>query len=141
MKEVEKIQVETIVNQSVKEVWERWTKPEHIIKWNFASEEWCCTNAVNVTEEGKKFNWRMEAKDGSVGFDFSGTYNKVVEEELLEYSLDDGRNVNVSFTPLTEGTLVKEIFEVETIHSVELQKQGWQAILNNFKKYAEGNFD
>lgn len=141
MKEVEKIEVETIVNQSVKEVWERWIKPEHITKWNFASEDWCCPNAINAAEEGRKFNWRMEAKDRSVGFDFSGTYNKVVEEELLEYSLDDGRNVNVSFTPLTEGTLVKEVFEAETIHPVELQKQGWQAILNNFKKYAEGNFD
>ena len=131
------ITVETTVNQPVAEVWERWTQPEHITHWNFASDDWCCPAAVNKVQPGERFSWRMEARDGSVGFDFSGVYNQVKPHEQLVYTMDDGRQATIDFTDLGDQTRVTETFEAEGTHSIEMQRGGWQAILDNFRKYAE----
>jgi uncharacterized protein YndB with AHSA1/START domain len=133
------ITVENIINASVHKVWEYWTKPEHITKWNAASDDWHSPYAENDLRVGGKFLSRMEAKDGSFGFDFGGEYTVVKEDELIEYVIDDGRIVKVIFTDLENATKVVESFEAEVTHSEEMQKTGWQAILDNFKKYAEGN--
>ncbi len=139
MKAEEKIliTVETNTNAPIEKVWNYWTQPEHITQWNFASDDWCCPWAKNDAREGGKFVWRMEAKDGSFGFDFSGTFIKVIPNELIEETLDDGRTVKISFKENGNQTQVIEIFEAETENPIELQKSGWQAILNNFKKHVE----
>lgn len=108
-------------------------------KWNNASEDWHSPHAENDLREGGQFNTRMEAKDGSMGFDFSGTYAKVVPHKYIEYTLGDGRNVSIKFTPKDKGTFIEETFDAEGQHSEEMQREGWQAILNNFKKYAKSN--
>ena len=126
-----------IVNCNIKTTWRFWNMPEHIIKWNYASEDWHTTFAEIDLQVGGKFLSRMEAKDGSGGFDFSGVYDKVKQQELIESTLDDGRRVTIVFTDLGEQTLIEQSFETESENSIELQRFGWQAILNNFKKYAE----
>jgi uncharacterized protein YndB with AHSA1/START domain len=132
-----KIIIEAIINAGIEKVWEHWTNPKHIIHWNFASDDWHSPRAENDLRNGGKFSWRMESKDGTMGFDFTGKYDKVETNKIIKYTLDDNRKVEISF--VTEGyeTRVTETFEAETIHSLELQKEGWQAILNNFKKYIE----
>ncbi len=134
------ITVQITVNRSVKETWWLWTEPMHIIKWNAASDDWETTFSENNLQTGGSFVSRMEAKDGSVGFDFGGTYTLVVPYERIEYTMGDGRNVKVVFRKNGQTTLITEEFVPETVHSHEMQKAGWQSILNNFKKYAETNF-
>jgi uncharacterized protein YndB with AHSA1/START domain len=131
------ITVEVLVNAPIEKVWEYWTKPEHIVNWNFASSDWCSPNAVNDLKVGGEFNFRMEAKDGSGGFDFQGTYSLVEPNKKIEYTIIDGRKVTIEFGEEGGGCRVVETFEAEKINPLEMQKSGWQAILNNFKKYVE----
>lgn len=131
------ITVETLIKSPVEKVWKLWTDPMHIARWNHASDDWHTTNAENDLRVGGKFLSRMEAKDGSSGFDFSGKYDAVETNKLIEYTLDDGRKVKVIFDGNENETKVTESFEAEEENPEELQKTGWQAILDNFKKYAE----
>lgn len=131
------ITVETTVKAPVAKVWEYWTKPEFITKWNNASDDWHTPKAENNLRAGGKFISRMEAKDGSLGFDFGGVYSDVKENEYIAYTLDDGRKVKITFSGQGDETQVTETFEPENAHSIEMQRGGWQAILNNFKKYTE----
>lgn len=135
-----KVTVETVVNAPVEKVWDLWTEPKHIVHWNFASIDWHTTYAENDLRVGGKFLTRMEAKDGSSGFDFAGTYNSIELYKFIEYSMTDGRRVRVTFDMKAAGTRVTEIFETESSNSVEMQQEGWQAILDNFKRYAESPF-
>ncbi len=132
-----KITVQATINAPVEKVWKSWTSPEDIVKWNAASDDWHTTKAENDLKTGGKFSSRMEAKDGSFGFDFGGIYDSVIEKESIEYTIADGRKVSISFKNMGERTVIIETFDAEQTNSPELQKQGWQAILNNFKKYTE----
>ena len=132
-----KITVEVKINSPIEKVWECFTKPEHIIHWNFASDDWHCPKAYNDLKTLGKFSWRMEAKDGSMGFDFEGIYNEVNEFEKIRYTLGDEREVEVIFKTQNNFVIVTETFEAESSHTIEQQREGWQAILNNFKKYIE----
>lgn len=129
--------VEAVVNKPVEHVWKVWTEPEHIKQWNSASEEWHTPHAENDLRVGGAFSSRMEAKDGSFGFDFGGTYDEVNLHETIAYTIGDGRKVKISFVPEGEATKVVESFEAEGTNPVDMQQAGWQAILDNFKKYAE----
>lgn len=131
------ITVETIVNAPVETVWKAWTTPEHIVKWNNASEDWHTPKVENDLRAGGKFLSRMEAKDGSFGFDFAGIYDEVKTNELISYTLGDDRKVSISFSGNGNTTKIAETFEAESTNPVEMQKGGWQAILDNFKKYTE----
>lgn len=131
------ITIESTVNAPVEKVWEFWTKPEHITKWNNASDDWHTPHAENDLRAGGSFSARMEAKDGSFGFDFGGIYDVVTKNEYIEYTLGDNRKVKIAFTSEGNKTKVTETFEAEQENSVEMQKGGWQAILDNFKKYTE----
>ncbi len=133
------ITVETAVNAPVNKVWEYWTKPEHITKWNNASEDWHTPHAENDLRAGGKFSSRMEAKDGSFGFDFGGVYDAVNTNEYIEYTIGDERKVKINFTDEGGKTKIVESFDAETENPEEMQKGGWQALLNNFKKYVEKN--
>ncbi len=135
--ETQTITIENTIKAPVKKVWQCWTSPEHIVKWNAASDDWHTTFAETDLKVGGKFTSRMEAKDGSFGFDFSGVYEEVRENEYLASKLDDDRKMSVTFIPEGNETKVIETFETENINPIELQKTGWQAILDNFKKYAE----
>src|SRR5437899_7908184 len=126
-----KITIETTVNAPVEDVWRAWTTPDDIKQWNTASEDWHTTRASVDLREGGKFSSRMEAKDGSMGFDFAGTYTKIVEPRLIEYSFGD-RNAQVEFIPGQAGVEVRVTFDSESTHSIEQQRQGWQSILGNF---------
>lgn len=139
MKTNEKTQitVNATVKVPVEKVWKVWTEPDHIIKWNAASEDWHTTKAENDVRTGGKFSSRMEAKDGSAGFDFEGIYDEVRQYEYIAYSLGDGRKVEISFENTGNETTVVETFEAEEAHSIDMQRSGWQAIMDNFKKYAE----
>lgn len=132
------ITVETIVNAPMVKVWKFFSEPEHIVKWAFASDDWEAPYAENDLRPGKKFKTTMSAKDKSASFDFTGTYLKVKEFALIEYKIDDGRHVKVEFEKIPGGTKIVETFVPETVHSKEMQQSGWQAILDNFKKYVEG---
>ncbi len=131
------ITVETTVKAPVEKVWKTWSTPEDIIQWNNASDDWHTTRAENDLRAGGKFMARMEAKDGSAGFDFEGVYDEVKPNELIEYTIGDGRKVKVTFSPDGDETKVTETFETEDTHSPEMQRTGWQAILDNFKNYTE----
>lgn len=131
------ITVQTTVNAPVHKVWNYWTEPKHIVQWNYANNDWLCPSAENDLKAGGRFLWRMEAKDGSFGFDFSGEYITVAPQQTLVYRLNDGRNVTINFEPKDSTTTVTETFEPETENDIELQQQGWQAILENFKNYVE----
>lgn len=131
------ITIDSVIEKTIDEVWSFWTLPEHIMQWNFATKEWHCPNAVNDLTPGGKFSWRMEAKDGSMGFDFSGTYDHIKLKSQIEFKLDDGRRVTIDFQKQNEKTKIIEVFEAEEENSIDLQKNGWQAILNNFKAYVE----
>lgn len=137
--EKQKVTVESLVNVPVQKAWELWTQPEHIKKWNAASDDWHSPRAENDVRDGGKFNCRMEAKDGSFGFDFEGVYDKVKTNESMEYTMSDDRKVKVVFEPQGNATKIIETFETESENSVEMQREGWQSILDNFKKYAEQN--
>jgi len=134
---MEKITVETTIRAPLENVWECFTKPEHITKWNAASEDWHSPRAENDLRTGGKFLYRMEAKDGSEGFDFTGTYNQVVPHERIVYTMDDGRKAEVHFAVEGDQTRVTTAFDPETMNTPEMQRSGWQAILDNFKKYVE----
>ncbi|MBI5134075.1 MAG: SRPBCC domain-containing protein [Candidatus Taylorbacteria bacterium] len=137
-----KITIEATIHAPIGRVWELWTKPEHIMKWNNASEDWHTPAATNDVREGGKFDFRMEAKDGTAGFDFEGVYDEVATEDWLAYTISDGRKVEVSFEDEGDGdTHITETFEIENENSEEMQRQGWQAILDSFKGYAEGAFN
>lgn len=131
-----KISVTVTVEQPVERVWAAYTTPEDIVRWNFASDDWHTPSSRVDLRVGGSFSSRMEAKDGSAGFDFEGVYTQVVENELLEYEFGDRRAL-VTFTEGPGSTVVEVSFDTEDENSVELQRQGWQAILDNFKKYAE----
>jgi len=131
------ITVENTVQAPVEKVWEFWTKPEHITKWNSASDDWHTPRAENDLRPGGSFSARMEAKDGSFGFDFGGVYDDVKKNELIEYTIGDGRKVKVSFSGAGNSTHIVESFDAEQTNPVEMQRGGWQAILDNFKKYTE----
>ena len=133
------ITVEATVNAPVEKVWKLWTAPEHITKWNSASDDWHTPFSENDLRTGGKFLSRMEAKDGSFGFDFGGVYDEVKENELIEYTMGDGRKVIINFTGKDNETKVVESFDAESTNSIEMQRGGWQAILDNFKKYVEAN--
>ncbi|POS02483.1 SRPBCC domain-containing protein [Flavobacterium croceum] len=132
-----KITIKTNIKEHISIVWEKFTNPKHIVKWNNASEDWHTTKAENDLQVGGKFVSRMEAKDGSFGFDFEGVYTTVKNNNYLEYKIADGRNVSVYFEEDNDTTTVTEVFEPENINTVEMQQVGWQAILDNFKKYVE----
>lgn len=133
------IEISTKVNSDIHKVWEYWTKPGHIIMWNSPSEEWHTPKAENELKKGGRFTFRMEAKDGSAGFDFGGTYDVVKDKEFISYTLDDARKVDISFENKDNQVLIVEKFEPESQNSEEMQRDGWQAILNNFKSYIESN--
>jgi uncharacterized protein YndB with AHSA1/START domain len=131
-----KITVETKIQAPVEAVWKAWTTPADIVQWNAASADWHTTKASVDLRVGGIFSSRMEAKDGSMGFDFAGTYTQVVENELLEASFGD-RALRVEFIPGPGGVTVRETFEAEETHSIDQQREGWQAILNNFARHVE----
>ncbi|MBW7971966.1 SRPBCC family protein [Bradyrhizobium sp. BR 10289] len=131
-----RITVETSVAAPIDRVWRAYTTPADIVKWNAASDDWHTTKATVDLREGGAFSSRMEAKDGSMGFDFAGTYTTIVEHKLIEYAFGD-RRAEVEFVPDPNGVVVRVVFDGETTHSVEQQQAGWQAILDNFKRYVE----
>jgi uncharacterized protein YndB with AHSA1/START domain len=133
------ITVQNIVNATVEKVWLFWTLPEHITQWNNASGDWHTIRAENDVRVGGKFLSRMEAKDGSFGFDFSGVYNEVTINELIAYSMDDNRKAKTIFSATGSTTKIVTTFEAENENPVAMQQEGWQTILDNFKKYAEAN--
>lgn len=133
------ITVEATVNAPVEKVWEYWTKPDHIIQWNNASDDWHTPRAENDLRAGGKFLARMEAKDGSFGFDFGGLYDVVTPNQFISYTIDDGRKVEIHFTAEGNKTKVIEKFEAEDTNPHEMQQGGWRAILNNFKNYTESH--
>lgn len=134
------ITIQAVVNAPIEIVWDLWVQPEHIVRWNAASDDWHTPKATNNLKVGGKFSSTMAAKDGSMSFDFEGTYTSVKENKHIAYTLADGRTVEVFFTEdEDENTKIVETFEPEGVHPADFQKQGWQAILNNFKKYVEEN--
>ena len=136
-KNIKPITVQTTIQADIDKVWNYWTQPEHIINWNFASDEWCCPKAKNDLKPNGKFSWRMEAKDGSIGFDFTGDYIKIIEKEMITYKMSDGRLVSIGFSENKNEVTLSETFEAEGTNSDEQQRAGWQAILGNFKHYVE----
>jgi uncharacterized protein YndB with AHSA1/START domain len=134
---MKKIEIEVLVNKDPEEVWKHWTETEHIKNWNHATDDWHTPSARNDLKVGGAFSYRMEARDESFRFDYSGTYNHIDENKKLSFILDDGRKVDISFIHEGPGTRILEVFEAEPSSPLELQKNGWQSILNNFKKYIE----
>ncbi len=134
-----KVTVEATIKAPVEKVWKLWSTPEDIKKWNSASDDWHTPKAENDLRTGGTFSSRMEAKDGSFGFDFGGVYDEVIEHKIIAYTMGDGRTVKVTFAGKGGETTVTEVFDAENQNPVEMQKGGWQAILDNFKKYAEAN--
>jgi uncharacterized protein YndB with AHSA1/START domain len=134
-----KITVETTINAPVAKVWEQFTAPEHITQWCQASDDWHAPFAENDVREGGSFKTTMAAKDGSFSFDFGGIYSEVKENALLDYNMGDGRNVRVVFSSEGDSTTLTETFDPESTNPIEMQRGGWQAILDNFKKYVESH--
>lgn len=132
-----KIKIDALVSADVKKVWNYYNSPEHITNWNFASDYWHCPSAENNLRIGGKLKSRMEAKDGTFGFDFEAVYNEVIEHEKIAYTLTDGRKVETIFEIVDGKTKITTIFDVENQNPVEMQRAGWQAILDNFKTYIE----
>ena len=139
MDEKKTITVQSVINAPVEQAWKLYTEPDHVMKWNNASnDDWHTPRAENDLKVGGKFLYRMEAKDGSSGFDFDGTYEQLKTNELIVYSISDGRKVQVMFTKENNTrTKIDTTFEAESTNPIEMQRDGWQAILNNFKKYVE----
>ena len=133
------ITIDAHVNAPIEKVWDYYTKPEHITKWNFASDDWECPSASNDLIAGGKYIARMQAKDGSFGFDFEAIYDDIINNEKIAYTMTDGRRATVTFDNLGDKTKVIVTFDAETENPIEMQRDGWQSILNNFKKYAEKN--
>jgi len=137
MKKQQKIKIQAEINAPVEKVWKMWNSPEDIMNWNSADPSWHCPSSHNDLREGGTFTNRMEARDGSFGFDFSGTYDKVDPNREITYTMSDGRTASTIFDMQNDKTLVTTSFDPETENDPEFQKQGWQAILDNFVKYAE----
>ncbi len=137
METAQKVKVETVVNARLEMVWNAWNTPADIKQWNTAQDDWHTTRSTVDLREGGKFVSRMEAKDGSEGFDFEGTYTRVVPRSAIEYRMSDGREVTVEFVERSDGILVTETFDAETTNTPELQRTGWQAILDNFRRHVE----
>jgi uncharacterized protein YndB with AHSA1/START domain len=135
----QKITIEATINASLAKVWQYYTEPKHITLWNNASDDWHTTRAENDLRQGGKFLYRMEAKDGSFGFDFGGVYDEVKANELIGYTMDDGRKAKIVFASADDRTKIVIDFDAETENPIELQRDGWQAILDNFKKYVQTN--
>lgn len=133
----EKITVSAQINAPIAKVWDYYTQPEHIVQWSHASDDWHTTSATNDVQVGGKFSSRMEAKDGSAGFDFGGIYTAVEQHKLLEYVMDDERTVSIGFAEGGDMTNVQVVFDAETENPIEMQQEGWQAILDNFKAHVE----
>lgn len=133
------ISVEATIAAPVEKVWKYWTEPNHMTQWNNANDDWHAPYAENDLKVNGKFKTTMAAKDGSVSFDFEGVYTNVEEFKVIEYTMSDGRQVKVSFKDLGDETKVVETFDPESTNPIEMQRGGWQAILNNFKKYTEKN--
>ncbi|MDE2747805.1 MAG: SRPBCC family protein [Chloroflexota bacterium] len=133
----DKISIDAIVNRQRGDVWRLFNEPQHITQWNFASDDWCCPRAENDLRVGGRLRSRMEAKDGSSGFDFEAIYDEVVAENKLAYTMPDGRHVETRFEDLDGATKVTTEFDPESSNPLDMQRDGWQAILNNFKNYAE----
>lgn len=134
------ISVHTQIKAPISRVWRAYTSPSDIVCWNAASDDWHTPAAEVDLREGGNFCFRMESKDGKFGFDFSGTYTKIVVDELIEYSIADDRKVTVEFSKTAEGSAVRVSFEAESTHTEEQQRDGWQAILDNFKKHVESRY-
>ena len=132
-----KITIETLVQALLARVWDAWNTPADIMQWNTAQDDWHTTRSTVDLREGGKFLSRMEAKDGSMGFDFEGTYTRIVPHEIIEYRMSDGREVTVEFVERPEGVLVKTAFDAESENPPEMQREGWQAILDNFGRHVE----
>ena len=131
------ITIKVEVKATIGKVWDFWTQPEHITKWNYASDEWQCPSASNDLKPGGSFSYKMAAKDGSMEFDFEGTYTAIDKETSIVYKMSDGRTVRINFEVQNNLVVLTEAFEAEGSHSDEQQRAGWQAILENFKKYVE----
>jgi uncharacterized protein YndB with AHSA1/START domain len=129
--------VETVVKSGLDDVWNAWNNPADIKEWNAAADDWHTTSSTVDLREGGQFTARMEAKDGSAGFDFEGTYTRIVPNRIIQYRMSDGREVEVEFTERAGGVHVRETFDAETENTPELQRQGWQAILDNFGRHVE----
>ncbi|MDO4229158.1 MAG: SRPBCC family protein [Capnocytophaga sp.] len=132
-----KIHINTLIHSELEKVWDCYTNPTHIVNWNFASPDWHCPKAENDMQVGGKYTARMEAKDGSFGFDFEAIYTEVKPLESFTYKILDGREVQVKFTPKENSTQLDITFEAENQNPIEMQQAGWQAILDNFKRYVE----
>ncbi len=132
-----KISVKALVKSDINAVWCAWTTPEDINQWNAASDDWHNPRSENDLRSGGRFSYRMEAKDGSMGFDFEGTYTQIDENRLIEYKMDDGRLVSIGFTSESDGVGVIETFDAEDESTAEQQRQGWQSILDNFARHVE----
>ena len=132
-----KISIEVTVNSTLEKVWSAWISPADINQWNAASDDWHNPRSTNDLRVGGKFSYRMEAKDGSFGFDFWGTYTKIEQYSLIEYVIGDGRSVSIQFVQGSDSVKVVESFDAEDENSAEQQKQGWQCILNRFAKHVE----
>ncbi|MFH7016908.1 SRPBCC family protein [Flavobacterium sp. FlaQc-47] len=133
------ITVQSTINASIDKVWEFWTLPEHIKNWSYASAEWHSPHAENDLQVGGKFKTTMAAKDASISFDFGGEYTLVEKNKAIEYVLEDGRKVEITFEETPDGVKITESFDPETENSDEMQQGGWNAILDNFKSYVESN--
>ena len=129
--------VETLVNSPVEKAWKAFTDPDHITQWNFASPDWQCPWAKNDLRPGGSFSSRMEAKDGSMGFEFGGVYDAVEPGRSYSYTLGDGRKVSVTFESTQEGAKINQVFEAESTHPAEMQRSGWQSIMDSFKNHVE----
>lgn len=134
---IDKVTVTAKINADIEKVWNAWTDPQHIVNWNFASEDWCCPKVENDLRPGGRYVARMEARDGSFGFDFAAIYDEIELHKKITYTMEDGRIATTVFTDKGGSVEVTTIFDAESSNPVEMQREGWQAILNNFKKYAE----
>lgn len=135
-----KLNVKTTIQAPVEKVWQAYNEPGHIVNWNFASEDWHCPAAESDLKPGGKYKARMEAKDGSFGFDFEAVYDEVINHQKIAYTMPDGRKAVTDFETSGNSTVVSTTFDAEDQNPMEMQQEGWQAILNNFKKYVETNF-
>lgn len=131
------ITIETRITNSIEKAWASWTQPQHITQWNHASEDWICPVATNDLKVGGRFSSRMEAKDGSVGFDFWGIHDELALNQVIKSTMGDGRKMEVRFIQEAGFVKIIETFEIEDVNSIELQRQGWQAILDNYKAHTE----
>lgn len=138
--ETKKITVNTLIGRDRDQVWQAYTRPEHIVNWNFATTDWHCPKVESDLRVGGTYLARMEARDGALGFDFKAVFDDIVPQEKIVYTLEDGRKVSTVFEAVDGGTQVTTVFEAEDQNPVDMQKAGWQAILNHFKAYTERHF-